>query len=106
MVEFDIAWPTVIGLVVTVILPLLVGLVTNKMTSSGVKAGLLALFAALTAALTEFANSLVAGEPYNLGMAIIMVVVAFITGVGMHFGLYKPTGVAARAQAVGDRSDK
>jgi hypothetical protein len=104
MIEFDIAWPTVIGLLVSVILPLLVGLVTKRMTDSGVKAGLLALLAALTGVLTEFGNALIQGQPFNIAMAIVMVIVAFITGVGMHFGLFKPIGASAAVQAVGDHS--
>ncbi len=105
MIEFDIAWPTIIGMLVAVVLPLIVGLVTKRMTDSGVKAGLLAALAALTGALTEFGNMLTTGEPFNVAMALVMIVVAFITAVGMHFGLYKPTGAAAAVQSVGDNQD-
>lgn len=96
----DVDWPTVIGLIVAVILPLLVGLVTTKVTNSSTRAILLAILAAVTGLFTELGNAMAAGEPYNLGMGLVFAVAAFLVAVGMHFGLYKPTGASAAAQGV------
>ncbi len=101
MIEFDLDWPMVLGLLVTVLLPLVVGLVTTRMTDSGAKAALLAGLAALTGLLTELGNALTSGESYNLAAGIILAITSFVVAVGLHFGLYKPTGVAATMQSVG-----
>lgn len=84
-----------IGLLVSVILPVLVGLVTTRVTHAGVKAVLLLVLSGLDGFLVEY----VAGGPgYDVGTAAVLALVAFATGVLSHFGLWKPTGVAGRAQ--------
>lgn len=95
-VEFD--WPLIIGLVVSVVLPLLVGLVTKYATNGRIKALLLAGLSAVTGLFTELGNALTNETPYNLGMGLVFALAAFIVGVGMHYGLYKPTGAATAAQ--------
>lgn len=98
-IAFD--WPVIIGLLVSTVLPLLVALVTKVVTHPGIKAALLAAFSAATGLLTELGNSLAAGTTYNLGMGLIFALVAFIVGVAMHVGLWKPTTAAVRTQAIG-----
>ncbi|MBE1597243.1 hypothetical protein [Streptomyces stelliscabiei] len=84
-----------IGLLVSVILPVLVGLVTTRVTHAGVKAVLLLALSGLDGFLVEY----VAGGPgYDVGTAAVLALVAFATGVLSHFGLWKPVGVAGRAQ--------
>ena len=95
-VSFD--WPLIVGMIVSVVLPLLVGLVTKRVTNSGTKAVILASLSAATGLLTELGNALTAGVTYNLGMGIVFALAAFLVAVGMHFGIYKPTGASAAAQ--------
>lgn len=96
---FDVPWAIVIGVIVSTILPIIVGLVTKMDTKSGVRAVLLAALAAVTGLLTELGNALTAEVPYNLGLGLLFALVAFITGVGMHYGLWKPTTVSDKAKA-------
>jgi hypothetical protein len=84
-----------IGLLVSVILPVLVGLVTTRVTHAGVKAVLLLALSGVNGFLVEFAAG---GPGYDVGTAAVLALVAFATGVLAHFGLWKPVGVAGRAQ--------
>lgn len=101
MLQFSFSWIGVLTLVVTVILPILVGLATTRLTSPGKKAVVLAILAALTGFLAELLNALVTGTSYDLFVGLITAFTAFLIAVAMHFGLWKPVGAAARAQAVG-----
>jgi hypothetical protein len=87
-----------LGLLVTLGLPILVGLVTTKVTSAGVKSVLLLALSAANGFLVELAHP---GPGYSVGTAAVLTLVGFGTAVALHFGLYKPTGVSARAQALG-----
>ncbi|MEZ7005658.1 hypothetical protein [Streptomyces sp. AD55] len=90
-----------LGLAISVVLPVLVGLVTTRITHAGRKAVLLLLLAALNGFLVELAN---AGDGYHVGSAVVLWAVSFGTGVLAHFGLWKPTGVSAKAQDIGRAS--
>ncbi|MFJ6487130.1 hypothetical protein [Streptomyces californicus] len=90
-----------LGLAIGVVLPVLVGLVTTRVTSSGTKAVLLLFLTALNGFLVELANP---GDNYQVGSAVVLWAVSFATGVLTHFGLWKPTGVAGRAQDVGAKN--
>lgn len=105
MLTFSLSWPLIVGLIVSTVLPLLVGLVTTRVTDARVKAILLAALSAVTGLLTELGNALTSGAPYDVGTGILLALSAFLVGVGLHFGLYKPTGAAAAAQNVGERTD-
>jgi predicted RND superfamily exporter protein len=98
MVTFTLDAPLVIQLLVSSVLPLLVGLVTKVVTSPGVKAILLALFTLVASILTELGQALTSGTPYDIGQGLLLAVPAFIVAVGMHYGLWKPTGTSQRAQ--------
>lgn len=89
-----------LGLLVTVVLPMLVGLVTTRVTSAAVKAVILLLLTALNGFLVELSNH---PHGYSLGRAVISWIIYFAISVAMHFGLYKPTGMSAQAQAFGTR---
>ncbi|MFH8483616.1 hypothetical protein [Streptomyces sp. NPDC018055] len=90
-----------LGLAIGVVLPVLVGLVTTRVTSAGTKAVRLLGLTALNGFLVELANP---GDGYQVGSAIVLWAVSFGTGVLAHFGLWKPTGVSARAQDVGAKA--
>lgn len=91
-----------LGLAVSFVLPLLVGLVTTHVTHPGLKAVILLFLTAANGFLVELGN---AGDDYNLSSALILWAVSFVTSVAAHFGLWKPTGAAAKAQAVGVKSN-
>lgn len=101
MIEFNIPLPLVIGLLISTVLPLLVGLVTKTVTSAGAKAALLAGLAAVNGLAVEFAAALNSGEPYNLGTGLLVALGSFLVAVGLHYGLYKPTGTSESLQKVG-----
>lgn len=84
-----------LGLLISVILPVLVGLVTTRVTHAGVKAVLLLALTALNGFLVELQAG---GDGYDLGTAAVLTLVSFGTAVLSHFGLWKPTGVAGKAQ--------
>lgn len=98
MFAFTVDWALVVQLVVAVILPILVGLVTNKITSSGTKAWLLALFTLLTSGFTELGRALASGTTFDIGMVLLTLIPSFAISVATHYGLWKPTSVAAKAQ--------
>lgn len=98
MISFTIDPALVIQLLVSTVLPLLVGLVTKVVTHGGVKAVLLAAFALATSLLTELGAALTAGVPYDLGQGLLLAIPTFLIAVGLHYGLWKPTGVATKAQ--------
>lgn len=85
-----------IGLLVSIGLPVLVGLVTTRVTHAGVKAVLLLALTAANGFLIELAGPHPDG--WDLGTATVLTLVSFGTAVLAHFGLWKPTGVAGKAQ--------
>ncbi|MYZ38350.1 MULTISPECIES: hypothetical protein [unclassified Streptomyces] len=90
-----------LGLLISVVLPVLVGLVTTRVVNAGVKATLLLALSTLNGFLVELGAP---GDDYSVGTAAVLALVSFATGVLMHFGLYKPTGIAGRAQDVGSKT--
>lgn len=100
MLTFSLSWPLIVGLLVSTVLPLLVGLVTTRVTDSGLKAILLAALAATTGFLGELGDALTSGTSYDVGTGLLYALAAFLIASGIHFGLYKPTGVSAKAQNV------
>lgn len=103
-IVFGITPVLIVGLIVSTILPLLVGLVTKAVTNSSVKAILLAALSAITGLGTELLNAITANQPYDIGTGIVLAFTAFIVAVGIHYGIYKPTGATAAVQAVGNTS--
>ena len=104
MLTFSLPWPILIGFLVATVLPLLVGLVTTRVTSPGVRAVLLAALSAATGLLSELGSALTHGTTYDMGQGLLVALAAFLVAVGMHFGLWKPTGAATAAQSVGSTS--
>lgn len=97
-VTWDVPWPLVLGLVVSTVLPLLVGLVTKVVTNPRVRAILLAALSAVTGLLTELGNAWSQGVEYDIGRGLLLAFGAFILAVGMHFGLWAPTGASMAAK--------
>ncbi|MFF7335465.1 hypothetical protein [Streptomyces sp. NPDC008150] len=89
-----------LGLLISFVLPLLVGLVTTRVTNSGVKAVLLLALSTLNGFIAEAADH---PSGWSWGTAVILSLVSFGTGVAAHFGLWKPTGASAKAQALGSK---
>jgi len=99
-IEFNLPPALIIGLLISTVLPILTGLVTTRLTSSGLKAVILALLSAVTGLLTELAASINAGTTYDLGNGLVLALTAFLVAVSMHYGIWKPTTVSAKAQNV------
>ena len=99
-IEFNLPPALIIGLLVSTVLPILTGLVTTRVTHSGVRAAILAALAAVTGLGTELLASINAGTTYDLGNGLILALTSFLVAVAMHFGLWKPTTVAEKAQNV------
>jgi len=92
-VDLDLAYW--LGLLISVVLPVLVGLVTTRVTHAGTKAVLLLALTAANGFLVELANP---GPGWDAGTALVLTLVSFGVATLSHFGLWKPTGVSARAQ--------
>lgn len=101
MIEFTLPAWQLFQLLAAVVLPLLVGLVTKRTTNPGRKAVLLAGLAVATSLASELAAALQSGAVYDLGQALFLGVGSFLVAVGLHYGLWKPTGAASAAQRVG-----
>ena len=99
-IEFTLPWPLILGMVVSTILPILVGLVTTRVTNSGLKAVLLAALSAITGLGTELLAAVNSGTTYDLGNGLIFALTSFAIAVSLHYGLWKPTTVSAKAQNV------
>jgi uncharacterized membrane protein len=99
-IVFTLSPALVIGLIVSTILPIITGLVTTRVTNGGVKAVILAGLSAVTGLGTELLSSVQANTQYDLGTGVILALTAFLIGVAMHFGLWKPTTVSDKAQGV------
>jgi hypothetical protein len=98
MLQFTFSWIGILTLVVSVVLPVLVALVTTRITSPGKKAVTLAFLSALTGFGAELLNALTNNTAYDVFTGLLTFVTAFIIGVALHFGLWKPTGVASTVQ--------
>lgn len=90
----------IVQLILTVFMPIAVGLVTTRTTSGSIKAWLLAAFTLVTSMLTELGSALSTETPFDLGIALLAAIPTFAISVAMYYGLWKPTGVAGKAQDV------
>lgn len=90
-----------VQLLASTVFPLLVALVTQRDTHAGRRAVLLALLAGATTLASALATALQTGAPFDLLAALAQFVLSFLVAVGMHFGAWKPSGLAAVLQSVG-----
>lgn len=91
---------TLLGFAVQFVLPLLVGLVTTKVTDSKIQALLLAGLSLVVSVASSALSAHAAGQAFDLVSAVLTALAGFITSVGAHFGLWKPTGAAAAVLGV------
>lgn len=101
MITFDIPLLQVLVLVGGVVLPLLVGLVTNRTTDPGKRAILLAVLSVAAQLVAELIKALESGEPYNLGLGLLLGLGTFLVAVGTHYGFWKPQGVSDKVVNAG-----
>lgn len=101
MIVLEFQWHLLLTLLASTVFPLLVGLVTTRDTNSDRKAVLLAALSVLAPLVAELANALATGAVYDLGQALFAGLTGFLIAVGLHYGLWKPTGVAGKAQDTG-----
>lgn len=94
MIVFDIPTWQFVQFAIAVVLPVLVGFVTTRATDPGLKAALLLLLSLVSSLLTELLSAIQTGQVYNAGLALLLALGSFVTGVAMHYGLYKPAGIA------------
>jgi hypothetical protein len=87
-------------LLVSVLLPILVGLVTTKVTSANVKALALLALSLVTSLVSAWILAVQSGTAFDLWAALYTFGAVFLIAVASHFGLWKPTGVAAAAASV------
>jgi hypothetical protein len=91
-VHFDTA--QVLAVLIGTVLPLLAGLITRWNASPGARAVVLLVLAAVTSFLTELYNAVVASATFDVGATLLTVLATFLVGVGVHFGLWSPTGAS------------
>ncbi len=101
VVVFSLDWALVIQVVLAVFLPVLVGVVTTKVTKSSTKSILLAVLTLVTSLVTQLGDAVATNSAFDLGMALLLVIPAFVISVSTHYGFWKPTGVSQAAQNVG-----
>lgn len=99
-VVFTLDWAIVVQILLAVVMPLLVGLVTTRVTKGAIKAYLLAGLTLLTAVITQLGAAIASGTPFDLGLALLSTIGAFIVSAGTYHGFLKPTGLAVKAQEV------
>lgn len=101
MIVVGFTWAVWLSVIASTVFPLLVGLVTTRATHPGVKAILLAALNVLTPFVASLADALANHTEWELEGALVLAITGFITSVALHYGLWKPTGVTAVAQANG-----
>lgn len=99
-VAFTLDPATVVQFVIAFILPVLVGLVTTRVTSPAIKAWLLAGLSLVTSLLVELGRAIASATTYDLGVALLAALPAFVVSVATYHGFWKPTGVAGAVQNV------
>lgn len=87
-----------LSLVITIVLPILVGLVTRQSTSAGTKAVLLLALAAAKTVLEAWLQATNTAVTFEWIPVVYTTLINFGIAVAVHFGLFKPTGVAGAAQ--------
>jgi len=101
MILINVQPAQLLQLLASTIFPLLIGLITTRDTNPGRRAILLALLSVLTSLAAALAVALQTGRPYDLVAGLLSALVSFLIAVGMHFGLWSPTGAAAIVQGIG-----
>jgi hypothetical protein len=90
----------VIQLVLAVLLPIAVGFVTTRVTAAAKKAWLLAALTLVTSVVTGLSIAVADNTAFDIGRALFLALPQFCISVAMYYGLWKPTGIAQKAQDV------
>ncbi len=90
-----------LSLAITVLLPILVGLITRQSTSAGTKAVLLLALSAVNSVLSAWLQAENTNAVFEWIPVVYSTAINFGIAVTLHFGLFKPTGVASAAQNSG-----
>lgn len=85
------------NLVIAVILPNLVALVTARVSQNPLKAILLLALSAIGGVVSQIVAQ---GGDFHWKIALISFAQVFLTAVGTHFGLLKPTGITGSQGAI------
>lgn len=96
MIVFNFELHLLLTLLASTVFPLLVGLVSTRETHSGRKAVYLAALNVLAPLVAETAHALATGGVFDLGLATFAALGGFLVSVGLHYGLWKPTGATAQ----------
>lgn len=100
VVAFTIDPALVVQLLLAFIMPVVVALVSTRVTKSNVRSWLLATLTVVTSLLTELGRSIATGTTFDVGIALLAALPAFVVSVSTYYGLWKPTGVAERVQGI------
>lgn len=95
--QFEPSLAGLLSLLLTIALPIVVGLVTTRLTHPGLKATLLLLLSTVKAFIEAWIAAANSDVPFNLLAVLMALSLNFGIAVVIHFGLWKPTGVAERA---------
>lgn len=99
MYDFTADLPGLLALCIQVVLPLLVGLVGSRL-SGGVKAVVLLALTAVTQLLVGWSDAVTSHHAFAWQALLLNVIVGFVVSVASHFGLWKPTTLSGRVQAL------
>lgn len=104
VVVIAVDWVQVLNLLLAVVFPVLVGLVTTKVTSSSLKAVLLATISLGSGLISALLASMLAHTAFDFVGALLTGLGAWVVAIATHFGIWRPTGVTEKVQAIGGRS--
>jgi len=99
-IAFTLDPALVVQMLLAFIMPVVVALVSTRVTKSNVRSWLLAGLTVVTSLLTELARSIATNTTFDVGLALLAALPAFVVSVSTYYGLWKPTGVADAAQGV------
>lgn len=99
-IAFTLDPALVVQMLLAFIMPVVVALVSTRVTASNVRSWLLAGLTVVTSLLTELARSIATDTTFDVGLALLAALPAFVVSVSTYYGLWKPTGVADAAQGV------
>lgn len=84
----------ILSMLVGTLLPLIVGAVTRLTLNAGAKALLLLALSAITAVLSQWLTALNNAQAFHWQAAVLSAFTTFAVGVGTHYQLWKPSGIA------------
>jgi predicted Na+-dependent transporter len=101
----SLGWGQILTIIIQVVLPLVVGFVTKRSMPSGIKALLLLLLTVISQSVSAALQADV-GNGYHWSALLGNIGLGFLISVGVHYGLWKPTGASDTAQDAGPVTDQ